>query len=51
MRLAAKGMTLTAKGVARQEGGEGDVIRVTNPTSGKDVMAKVAGPQRVEVVF
>jgi flagella basal body P-ring formation protein FlgA len=47
---AQKGaLTVTAKGLAQQNGDEGDMIRVRNISSQKDLICKVAGPVAVTV--
>ena len=51
MLVSAPGMNLKARGVAQENGAEGDMITVTNPTSGKQVMARVTGPKQVEVIY
>ena len=42
-------MTLTAKGQALEEGGMGEVIRVTNTQSNRSIMARVVGLEKVSV--
>ncbi|MCX7044101.1 MAG: flagellar basal body P-ring formation chaperone FlgA [Candidatus Sumerlaeota bacterium] len=51
MAVNAPRMHLQTKGVAKTAGGEGDIITVINPTSGRETMARVVGPQRVEVIY
>ncbi|APG27340.1 flagella basal body P-ring formation protein FlgA [Syntrophotalea acetylenivorans] len=47
---AQKGaLTVTAKGMAQQNGNAGDMIRVRNISSQKDLICKVAGPVAVTV--
>ncbi len=47
---AQKGiLTVTAKGLAKQNGHEGDMIRVRNISSQKDLVCKVTGPAAVTV--
>jgi len=47
---AQKGaLTVTAKGLAQQNGNAGDMIRVRNISSKKDLICKVAGPVAVTV--
>lgn len=47
---AQKGaLTVTAKGMAQQNGDAGDMIRVRNISSQKDLICKVAGPVAVTV--
>lgn len=45
------GLTVTATGQARQDGGFGDTISVVNLSSKKTIMARVLAPNRVEVIF
>ena len=47
MEISAPYMSLTARGVAIDEGAAGDVVRVRNLQSGKTVHAVVVGPDRV----
>lgn len=48
--MAQKGaLTVTAKGLAQQNGDAGDMIRVRNISSKKDLICKVAGPVSVTV--
>jgi len=50
--IARRGsMVLTATGVARQDGKMAQIISVRNSSSQKEVLAKVIGPDRVEVGF
>ncbi|WP_439817321.1 flagellar basal body P-ring formation chaperone FlgA [Zavarzinia sp. CC-PAN008] len=51
MVVQAAAMTLTATGKAMEDGGQGDLIRIQNPSSNKIVQGKVTGPDRVEVVI
>ena len=51
MALVTPGMTLQTKGVSRGRGALGDVIPVINASSGKEVLARVVGPQRVQVLY
>jgi len=53
VKLVARrgGMMLTAVGIALEDGGKGQVIRVQNNSSKKVVMAQVVGPDLVEVEF
>jgi flagella basal body P-ring formation protein FlgA len=44
-------LTITTRGLAQQNGGEGDVIRVRNISSNKDILCKVTGPESVLVEF
>ncbi len=49
---AQKGiLTVTAKGMAQQNGNTGDTIRVRNISSKKDLVCKVTGPVAVTVEF
>lgn len=43
-------LTLTAGGRAQQNGGTGDIIRLTNTSSGISVDGRVVSPDRVEVI-
>ncbi len=45
------GFMLTATGLARQDGNEGETIMVRNSSSQRDVFGRVAGPGTVEVEF
>jgi flagella basal body P-ring formation protein FlgA len=45
------GLTVTAKGLAQQHGQEGDLIRVRNTSSNKDILCKITGPESVVVEF
>ncbi|OQY25724.1 MAG: flagella basal body P-ring formation protein FlgA [Desulfobacteraceae bacterium 4572_35.2] len=50
--IAQRGsMVLTASGVARQDGRMGEVIRVQNSSSQKEVRGRVIGPSKVKVEF
>lgn len=50
--IAQRGsMVLTASGVARQDGRMGEVIRVQNSSSQKEVRGRVVGPSQVKVEF
>ncbi|OQY18226.1 MAG: flagella basal body P-ring formation protein FlgA [Desulfobacteraceae bacterium 4572_35.1] len=50
--IARRGaMLLTATGIAMQEGKMEDIIRVRNSASQKEVLARVIGPDKVEVGF
>lgn len=50
--VASKGyLTLSATGLARQDGKKGDIIKVRNSSSQKDVPCRVIGPGLVEVEF
>ena len=51
MQVQTSTMRLQATGVSLGQGGVGDVIPVINPTSRKELMARIVGPQRVEVIF
>ncbi|WP_372425119.1 flagellar basal body P-ring formation chaperone FlgA [Salinarimonas chemoclinalis] len=42
-------LTLTLRGTARQAGGQGDVVNVENPVSGRIVQGAVIGPGTVRV--
>ena len=45
------GLKVTATGIAKSNGQEGDTIRVKNSGSGKEVVCKVVGPGQVAVEF
>ena len=47
--LAAPGMQLTARGVAMQDGGEGDVIRIVNERSHTVVQGTITAAGTVVV--
>jgi flagella basal body P-ring formation protein FlgA len=49
MVLDAPGLSLTAQGIAAEDGGRGELIRVVNPASRAVVTAEVTGPDRVRV--
>jgi flagella basal body P-ring formation protein FlgA len=49
MRLDAGGLMLSAQGVALEDGGMGDRVRVQNPSSHAVVMAEVTGDGEVRV--
>ena len=49
MLLDAPGLSLTAQGIAAEDGGRGELIRVLNPASRAVVTAEVTGPDRVRV--
>ncbi len=50
--LVEKGnLRITAKGIAREEGGRGDLIMVENISSGKVVTGRVVEPRVVKVDF
>jgi flagella basal body P-ring formation protein FlgA len=51
LKLVNGPILIEAKGVAKQEGALGDVIRVQNVSSKRDVLARVTGTETVEVVF
>ena len=51
MTLTGPAMLLTARGRAQENGGKGDVIRITNTHSKQVVEAVVTGPGRVMVGF
>ncbi|MBN1142143.1 MAG: flagellar basal body P-ring formation protein FlgA [Deltaproteobacteria bacterium] len=44
-------LRLSATGVARSDGREGDTIRVNNNNSGKDILCRVTGPGQVKVDY
>ena len=45
------GLKITATGIAKSNGQEGDTIRVKNSGSGKEILCKVIGPGLVAVEF
>ncbi len=45
------GLVITATGIARADGEEGDFIRVRNSNSQREVLCRVAAPGEVEVEF
>ncbi|MGB0720222.1 MAG: flagellar basal body P-ring formation chaperone FlgA, partial [Bdellovibrionales bacterium] len=49
MRFSHRGMQLTAQGKALENGAKGDVIRVSNSASNKNLEALVVGEREVEV--
>jgi flagella basal body P-ring formation protein FlgA len=49
MRLEAGGLMLSAQGIALDDGGMGERVRVQNPSSRAVVMAEVAGDGEVRV--
>lgn len=50
--MARKGaLTVTARGLAQQQGHEGELIRVRNIGSNKDILCKITGPESVIVEF
>jgi flagella basal body P-ring formation protein FlgA len=50
MVVQTPAMTLTATGKTLDEGGQGDLIRIVNPTSNKIVQGKVVAADRVTVI-
>jgi flagella basal body P-ring formation protein FlgA len=49
---ASKGaLTVTARGLAQQDGQEGDMIRVRNISSNKDILCRITGSESVAVEF
>jgi flagella basal body P-ring formation protein FlgA len=49
---ASKGaLTVTARGLAQQNGQEGDMIRVRNISSNKDILCRITGSESVAVEF
>jgi flagella basal body P-ring formation protein FlgA len=46
-----RGLRVTAQGEAKQDGKSGDVIRVRNLTSNRDVVGQVDGERSVRVQF
>lgn len=44
-------LVVTTRGLAQQNGLEGDMIRVRNTTSNKDILCRVTGPEAVSVEF
>lgn len=49
---ASKGaLTVTARGMAQQDGQEGDMIRVRNISSNKDILCRITGSESVAVEF
>jgi len=44
-------MTISVKGIVKQDGGIGDRVRVQNVRSKKIILAKVVDPQTVQVDF
>ncbi|QJA06563.1 flagellar basal body P-ring formation protein FlgA [Thermosulfurimonas marina] len=53
VRIVARSahLTVTARGQARQDGRPGEIIRVRNLSSKKEIYARVTGPGVVEVTF
>jgi len=49
MEINGPRLRAQTKGVAQSQGTQGDVIPVINPTSGKQVLARVVGERKVEV--
>lgn len=49
MQLDSRGLSLSAQGMAAEDGGLGERIRVINPTSRMVLAAEVMGPGRVRV--
>lgn len=47
--LEGRGFRVTARGEAREDARRGDVVRVVNPTSKREVMGRVEGPGVVRV--
>ena len=45
------GLKITATGIAKSNGQEGDTIRVKNSGSGKEILCKVIGPGLAAVEF
>lgn len=45
------GFSATMMGIALEEGSDGEIIRVRNLTSGKEIHVRVVGPQQVETQF
>lgn len=50
-QVVNRNMRLQTKCIAQQNGGLGDVIKIVNPTSGRQALARITGPQRVNVIF
>ena len=48
-RVIADGVAVSVDGIAAQDGREGDLIRIVNPSSGRVLRARVVGPSTVEV--
>lgn len=46
-----RGLTVSATGLARQDGNEGETITVRNSSSQKDILCRVVGPGAVHVEF
>jgi flagella basal body P-ring formation protein FlgA len=51
IEAAHGGLTVTATGIARANGQEGETVRVKNRGSGKEILCKVIGPGQVAVEF
>lgn len=49
LNYAHKGMQLTAQGKALESGAKGDIIRVTNAATNKNLEARVTGQREVEI--
>jgi flagella basal body P-ring formation protein FlgA len=51
LRYASGGLRIEATGVAREEGGAGDLVRVQNPASRRELRGRVAPDGSVHVAF
>jgi flagella basal body P-ring formation protein FlgA len=51
MRLDNGPIQIVAKGIAKQNGSLGDVIRIENPSSKREVLARVIASDTVEVIY
>jgi flagella basal body P-ring formation protein FlgA len=51
MRLSRGSLTITAPGIVQQPGGRGQVVRVQNAQSKKDLFAKVVSKDEVQVQY
>lgn len=51
MRLVNGPIHITAKGIAKQNGGLGEIIRIENITSKREVLARVISKDAVEVIY
>jgi flagella basal body P-ring formation protein FlgA len=51
LRARKGGLLVTARGIAQNDGAKGEMIRVENTSSGREVFARVTGDGRVKVEF
>jgi len=49
--VAQGGLRITTPGIAKEDGGAGEIVRVVNPASGKVINGRVVDAETVEVIF